>query len=245
MVKRTLFLIYGSLCYGFFFVTFLYAVGFVSNFIVPKSMDTGATTSLTYAIAIDLLLLGVFAIQHSVMARPIFKKVWTKVIPEPIERSTYVLFASSALMLLFWQWQPIDLVLWDLSDTVWSNLLWVLCGTGWLLVFLSTFAIDHFDLFGLRQVYLHFQEKEDKSLQFRTPGFYKYVRHPIYLGFIIAFWATPIMTVAHFIFAFGTSAYILVGIFLEERDLVSIYGDRYQEYQQEVPMLIPWLATKR
>ena len=148
-------------------------------------------------------------------------------------------------MLLFWQWQPIDLVLWDLSDTVWSNLLWVSCGTGWLLVFLSTFAIDHFDLFGLRQVYLHFQEKEREPLQFKTPVFYKYVRHPIYLGFIIAFWATPIMTVAHFIFAFGTSAYILVGIFLEERDLVSIYGEQYQQYREEVPMLIPWLADKR
>ena len=245
MVKRTLFLIYGSLCYGFFFVTFLYAVGFVSNFTVPKSMDTGATTSLTYAIASDLLLLGVFALQHSIMARQGFKKVWTEVIPEPFERSTYVLFASSALILLFWQWQPIDLVLWDLSDTVWSNLLWVSSGTGWLLVFLSTFAIDHFDLFGLRQVYLHFTEKEDKSLQFKTPAFYKYVRHPIYLGFAIAFWATPIMTVAHFIFAFATSAYILIGIFLEERDLVSIYGEQYQKYQQEVPMLIPRFTDKR
>ena len=245
MVKRTLFLIYGSICYGFFFVTFLYAIGFVSNFIVPKSMDTGATTSLILAISIDLLLLTVFALQHSVMARSGFKKVWTKVIPKPLERSTYVLFASLALSFLFWQWQPINLVLWDLSDTIWSNLLWGLCGTGWLLVFLSTFAIDHFDLFGLRQVYLHFQEKEREPLQFKTPVFYKYVRHPIYLGFIIAFWATPIMTVAHFIFAFGTSAYILVGIFLEERDLVSIYGEQYQQYREEVPMLIPWLADKR
>ena len=245
MVKRTLFLIYGLICYGFFLVAFLYAVGFVSNFIVPKSMDTGATTSLTWAILIDLLLLGVFAFQHSVMARPGFKKVWTKVIPKPLERSTYVLFASLALMLLFWQWQSIDFVLWDLSNTVWSSLLWCLCGTGWLLVFLSTFLVNHFDLFGLRQVYLYLREQEYESLQFRTPVFYKYVRHPIYLGFIIAFWATPIMTVAHFVFAFATSAYILIGIFLEERDLVSIYGEQYQEYQQEVPMLIPQLPGKR
>ena len=179
------------------------------------------------------------------MARSGFKKVWTKVIPESLERSTYVLFASLALMLLFWQWQPIDIVLWNLSNTVWSNLLWGLCGTGWLLVFLSTFLVNHFDLFGLRQVYLYFREQEYESLQFRTPVFYRYVRHPIYLGFIIAFWATPIMTVAHFIFAFGTSAYILIGIFLEERDLVSIYGERYQEYRKEVPMLIPWFVGKR
>ena len=245
MIKRTLFLIYGSICYGFFLVSFLYAIGFVSNSVVPKSMDIGATTSLPLAIAIDLVLLGVFAIQHSVMARSGFKKVWTEVIPEPLERSTYVLFASLALTLLFWQWQPIDLVLWDLSGTVWSNLLWGLCGTGWLLVFLSTFLVNHFDLFGLRQVYLHFRKKEYKSLQFRTPVFYKYVRHPIYLGFIIAFWATPVMTVAHFIFAFVTSAYISIGIFSEERDLVSIYGEQYQAYQKEVPMLIPWMAIKR
>ena len=245
MVKRTLFLIYGLICYAFFLVAFLYAVGFVSNFVVPKSMDTGATTSLLWATAVDLSLLGVFAIQHSVMARPGFKKVWTKVIPESVERSTYVLCASLALMLLFWQWQPIDIILWDLSNTVWSNLLWGLCGIGWLLVFLSTFLVNHFDLFGLRQVYLYFREQEYESLQFRTPVFYRYVRHPIYLGFIIAFWATPIMTVAHFIFAFGTSAYILIGIFLEERDLVSIYGEQYQEYRKEVPMLIPWFTGKR
>ena len=245
MVKRTLYLTYGSICYGFFLVAFLYAVGFVSNFVVPKSMDTGATTSLLWATAVDLSLLGVFAIQHSVMARPGFKKVWTKVIPESVERSTYVLCASLALMLLFWQWQPIDIILWDLSNTVWSNLLWGLCGIGWLLVFLSTFLVNHFDLFGLRQVYLYFREQEYESLQFRTPVFYRYVRHPIYLGFIIAFWATPIMTVAHFIFAFGTSAYILIGIFLEERDLVSIYGEQYQEYRKEVPMLIPWFTGKR
>ncbi|MEM7595009.1 MAG: methanethiol S-methyltransferase [Cyanobacteria bacterium P01_A01_bin.83] len=241
MVKRTLFLIYGLICYSFFLVSFVYAVGFVSNFFVPKSMDTGVTTSLSSAILINLSLLGIFAVQHSVMARQGFKKVWTKIIPEPLERSTYVLFTSLALMLLFWQWQPINLVLWDLSDTVWSNVLWGLCVAGWLIVFFSTFVVDHFDLFGLRQVYLYFQEKEYEPIEFKKTLFYKYVRHPILLGFIIAFWATPIMSAAHLIFAGATLVYTFIGIFLEERDLVSIYGEQYQEYRKEVPMLVPKL----
>ena len=245
MVKRTLFLLYGVVCYGFFLVAFLYAVGFVGNLIVPKSMDTGETTSLQSAILINLVLLGVFAIQHSVMARKGFKEVWTKVIPQPIERSTYVLLTSLALGLLYWQWQPINIVFWDLSGTVWAYILWGLCATGWLIVFLSTLMIDHFDLFGLRQVYFYFQEKEYEPLEFKKILFYKYVRHPIYLGFIIASWATPIMTFAHFVFAFAISAYVLLGMFLEEQDLVAIYGEQYQEYKKAVPMLIPKLSGQK
>ena len=239
IILRILFFIYGLACYGMFLATFAYAMGFVGNFLVPKSMDTGGTTSFIKALVIDTLLLGIFAIQHSGMARQGFKKAWKKVIPQPIERSTYVLFTNLALILLFWQWQPLGITLWDVSGTLLEPVLWCLCGLGWLIVLLSTFMVNHFDLFGLQQVFFNLFGKDSEELKFKVSGFYKYVRHPIYLGFIIAFWSTPVMTLAHFTFAFGTFGYILIGIFLEEKDLLALYGNQYQEYKQKVSMLIP------
>lgn len=237
--QRIIFFIYGTICYIMFLGVFLYAVGFASNFLVPKSMDTGGTASFIQALITDTLLLGVFAIQHSGMARQGFKKAWTRVIPKAIERSTYVLCTNLALALLFWQWQPLGFKLWDLSGTIGEPILWVLSGLGWLIVLLSTFMINHFELFGLQQVFLNLIGKESEELKFKVVGFYQYVRHPIYLGFIIAFWATPVMTLTHFFFASGILGYILVGIFLEEKDLNALYGNKYQEYKQKVSMLIP------
>ncbi|MEM9923185.1 MAG: methanethiol S-methyltransferase [Cyanobacteria bacterium P01_D01_bin.50] len=240
-LQRILFFIYGLVCYCIFFATFSYAMGFAGNFLVPKSMDTGGTASFVKALIIDALLLGVFAIQHSGMARKGFKEAWTKVIPKPIERSTYVLCTSLALILLFWQWQPLGTTLWDLSGTIAEPILWCLCGLGWLIVLLSTFMINHFELFGLQQVFLNFVGKEPEKLNFKVVGLYNYVRHPIYLGFIIAFWSTPVMTLTHLFFSCGILAYILVGIFLEEKDLIADYGNQYREYKKAVSMLIPKL----
>ncbi len=241
---RVLFFIYGIVCYLIFFCTFLYAAGFVGNVLVPKSMDTGGETPMVEALIINLLVLGVFAVQHSLMARKGFKKVWTKIVPEPIERSTYVLFTSLALILLFWQWRPLGSTLWDLSGTLWGSILIGISALGWLVVLVSTFLIDHFHLFGLKQVYLNLKGNEAQSIAFKTPSIYKYVRHPIYFGFILAFWATPIMTTAHLLFAIATSGYILIGIYLEEKDLISNYGDPYREYKKKVSMLFP-LPPKR
>ena len=236
---RIIFFIYGTVCYILFLATFIYAIGFASNFLVPKSMDTGGTVSFIESLIIDTLLLGVFALQHSGMARKGFKKAWTKIIPQAIERSTYVLCASLALALLFWQWQPLGLKLWDFSGTTVEPILWCLSILGWFMVLLSTFMINHFELFGLQQVFLNLIGKESEEVKFKVVGFYKYVRHPIYLGFIVAFWATPVMTLTHFFFASGILGYILVGIFLEEKDLIALYGNKYREYKQKVAMLIP------
>ncbi|MEL4894809.1 methanethiol S-methyltransferase [Crocosphaera sp. Alani8] len=242
LFQGIIFFVYSIVCYLISLATFLYAIGFSSNFLVPKSMDTGGTTSLLQALIIDTLLLSVFAVQHSGMARKGFKKAWTKIIPQAIERSTYVLFSSLALALLFWQWQPLGLKLWDFSGTIVEPILWSLSGLGWLMVFLSTFMINHFELFGLQQGFFNLINKESELIQFQVVGFYKQVRHPIYLGFIIAFWATPVMTLTHLFFASGILGYILVGIFLEEKDLIDLYGNKYGEYKQKVSMLIPKLS---
>jgi methanethiol S-methyltransferase len=230
---------FGLISYLVFFGTFLYAIGFVGNLVVPKSIDSGVQQAAGISLIINLVLLTLFAVQHSVMARPEFKRVWTKIIPEPIERSVFVLFASLALILLFWQWRPMTGLIWDVENKVGRVALLTLFGAGWAVVLLSTFMINHFDLFGLRQVYMHSRGIERGDMDFKTRAFYKFIRHPIMLGFIIAFWATPTMTVGHLLFAGVTTAYILVAIQFEERDLVNAHGETYLEYKRKVGMLVP------
>jgi len=239
-VGRFLAFVYGFTCYAIFFVTFLYAIGFVSGLMVPKTIDTGTVVPMPQALIIDLLLMSVFAVQHSVMARRQFKQWWTQFVPKPVERSTYVLFSSLALVLLFWQWRPIPAVVWEIADPRIAMAILGLSLIGWLIVLTSTFLINHFELFGLHQVANNLTGRPMPALRFRTPLFYQFVRHPIYLGFIIAFWAAPTMTAGHVLFAAVTTAYIVVGILLEERDLVDVFGDDYRRYKARVSMLVPW-----
>jgi methanethiol S-methyltransferase len=234
---------YGLLTYVIFFVTFVYAIGFVTDLVVPKTIDTGTVVPLTEAIIVNLVLMSVFAIQHSVMARQGFKQWWTKFVPKTVERSTYVLFASLALILLFWQWRPIPTIVWSIADPNIAMAVLGLSIVGFLLVLSSTFLINHFELFGLHQVVNNLAGRDMPAPRFYTPLFYKFVRHPLYLGFIIAFWAAPTMTVGHLLFAAVTTAYILVAIVLEERDLVNLFGDEYRKYRSRVPMLLPWRGS--
>ena len=244
-MAQVLALVYGFIAYGAFLVAFLYAIGFVGNIVVPKSIDSGTTSPLAETLVANVLLLSLFAVQHSVMARPAFKRWWTRIVPNQIERSTYVLLASSILLLLFWQWRPISGVVWDARSTMLGALLLGLFGVGWLIVLLSTFMINHFDLFGLRQVTLYFQRRPYTPVSFVTRGLYKIVRHPIMLGFLIAFWATPVMTAGHLMFAVITTVYILVALQLEEHDLLEADRPTYERYRRETSMLIPLPKGKR
>lgn len=232
--------LYGMASYLVFFVTILYAIGFIMGLVVPKNIDTGTNSSVVEAVIVNLLLMSLFAVQHSVMARKGFKAWWTQYVPKPIERSTYVLVSSACLLLLFWQWRPIPTVVWQVVDADFAAAVAMISLAGWVLVFASTFLINHFELFGLAQVSRHLVDKQAPPPRFYTPLFYKVVRHPLYLGFIIAFWAAPVMTVGHLLFAAVTTAYIMVGIWLEERDLIDMFGDQYREYKQRVSMIIPW-----
>jgi methanethiol S-methyltransferase len=238
-MARTLALLYGIVSYAIFFVTFLYAIGFVGNMVVPKSIDSGESTSFGWALLINVVLLSIFAVQHSTMARPQFKSWWTKFVPKPIERSTFVLISSLVLILLFWQWQPMTGVIWNIENAAGRYLMLALFFLGWGMVLLSTFLINHFDLFGLRQVYLYHQGIDYTPPTFVKRLLYKVVRHPLMLGFIIAFWATPVMTVGHLLFAVMTTVYMLAAIQLEERDLVKAHGVAYEDYRREVSMLLP------
>lgn len=237
--------VYGFICYLIFLASFLYAVCFVGNVIVPKTIDSGLRKPHLTALLIDLLLLSAFALQHSVMARPGFKAVWTRIVPRSIERSTYVLFSSLLLGLICWQWQPFASPVWDVtSSRVFAGLLVGLYWFGWVILLLSTFMINHFDLFGLRQVYLRMRNIEYSPPRFTQRALYKIVRHPIMLGFVISFWATPRMSAGHLIFSIATTGYILVGIALEEHDLAAAHGQQYEAYRASVPMLIPGMFKR-
>jgi protein-S-isoprenylcysteine O-methyltransferase Ste14 len=244
-MKRALILLYGVFAYLFFLGTFSYAVCFVGGILVPKTIDHGVESSVTRAIVFDLLLLSIFAIQHSVMARQGFKRKWTQVVSWYAERSTYVIAASAALALVLWQWRPIPNIIWDVRGGWSETLLWLLFWAGWGILLLSTFLVNHFELFGLQQVWGQFRGKEFHSPAFKTPGLYRIVRHPLYAGFLIAFWATPLMTAGHLLFSLTCSGYILLGIYFEERDLIKAFGQEYRNYRRRVPMLVPFLKWTR
>lgn len=239
---RVIVFLYGLFAYATFLGVFLYCIGFVGNLLVPTSLDGAPVSPLGKALLINAALLTIFALQHSIMARQWFKKLWTKIVPEPIERSTYVLFTNIALAALVWYWQPIGGVVWSVESQLFQTVLWALFAFGWLLVLLSTFMIDHFDLFGMRQVTLYLMKKPYTPLEFKIPWLYKYVRHPLYIGFLFAFWATPTMTMSHLLFAVATTAYILVAVRIEEGDLVKAFGAKYTDYRRRVPMFIPGLG---
>jgi protein-S-isoprenylcysteine O-methyltransferase Ste14 len=244
MLKRISFFAYGVLCYLVFFGTFLYAVGFVGGFGVPTRLDGPAGGDLGVALAINAALLALFAVQHSIMARPWFKRRWTRIVPKPIKRSTYVLFSSLALILLFWQWRPMGGAVWTVENSAYASAIYALFTFGWGLVLVSTFLIDHFDLFGLRQVWLYLRGRAYVPRPFVTPGPYRMVRHPLYVGWLLAFWMTPTMTLAHLVFAVATTAYILLAIRFEEHDLVREHGEAYKHYRDRVPMLVPLLTRQ-
>src|SRR5258707_1710703 len=235
---------YGVVCYVAFTATFLYAIGFLGNFIVPKSIDSGPESPFLYALAINAVLLALFALQHSVMARPWFKAAWTRIVPSSVERSTYVLFSSLALLLVFWKWEPMGGVIWNVTNLDAQIALNCLFGLGVLIILAASFLINHFDLFGLRQVWLNLRGVPYTNLAFSTPGLYRIVRHPLYVGWLLMFWAAPVMTVAHLVFALGTTVYILVAIQFEERDLIRSHRE-YAEYRRRVPMILPIGSTKR
>lgn len=242
-MKRIIAFAYGIVCYAVFLAALLYTIGFLGNFAVPKSIDSGAEGSTIAALAIDGALLALFALQHSIMARPWFKRAWTRIVPEPVERSTYVLFSSAALLLLFWQWRPIGGILWSVDGGIAQTIMFASYIAGLSIVLLSTFLINHFDLFGLRQVYLYLVGRQYTQLEFRTPFFYRFVRHPLYIGWLLTFWSASVMTVTHLFFAVMTTAYIFVAIRFEEADLISVHGEKYKQYRKQVPMIVPALGA--
>jgi protein-S-isoprenylcysteine O-methyltransferase Ste14 len=239
-MRRWLFFAYGVACHLLFLVVFAYMACFVGDFLVSKTIDSAAAGSTSNAIVVDLLLLALFSLQHSVMARPGFKRVWTRIIPEPIERSTYVLVSCAVTILLMWQWRGMDGVVWNVEQLMFRGVLWALFAAGWFLVPLASMLIHHFDLFGTRQVWLYLRGKAYQALPFRVPSLYKHVRHPLYVGWAVAFWATPTMTWGHLLFAGVLTGYMGIAALLEERDLVAHFGRQYEEYRERVPMFIPW-----
>ncbi|MFW6192578.1 MAG: methanethiol S-methyltransferase [Gemmatimonadota bacterium] len=239
-MTRVLAFVYGVACYAVFLGTFLYAIGFVGGFAVPKTIDSGAAGPVGTAVLVNLGLLALFGLQHSVMARQGFKERWTRIVPRPVERSTYVLFTSLVLIALFALWRPLPEMVWEVEATAGRAVLWGLYGAGWLVVLLATFMIDHFDLFGLRQVWTHLKGERYQPPEFQTPGIYRYVRHPLMTGFLLAFWATPEMSAGHLLFAGVSTLYVLVALRFEERDLIEFHGEKYREYRRRTPMLIPW-----
>ena len=244
-MTRYLTICYGAVAYLLFLGSFLYAIGFVGDIWVPRTVDHGLSASAGVAVLIDVLLLGVFAVQHSVMARPSFKTWWTRFVPAPIERSTYVALSSGALFLLYWQWRTLPAVIWDVHLQAGRLVVWALFWLGWATVFASSFMVSHSDLFGLRQVYLAWRGKPYSDIDFRVRWLYRLVRHPLMVGFFIAFWAAPTMTAGHLLFAAATTGYVLVAVQLEERDLVAALGSKYLDYRREVRMLLPWPRRHR
>jgi protein-S-isoprenylcysteine O-methyltransferase Ste14 len=236
---RVVIFFYGVVAYGAFFVTILYAIGFLGGFVVPKTIDSGTAGPVGTAVLINVLLILLFGVQHTIMARPWFKNWWTRILPKPAERSTFVLAASALLALLMWQWRPMPTIVWQLDAAAGKALLWGLYFFGWFLVFYSSFLIDHFDLFGLRQVFLHLKSREYHHRPFMAHSLYKVIRHPLMAGFLVAAWATPTMTQGHLLFAAVITGYVFVGVRLEERDLVRFLGEDYRRYRERTPMLLP------